>query len=69
MLNLQTLITQLPYVAIARIILRYGAVAAFGAAVGGKLLADPDVVAVTSVLVSTAAELAYIYAKKRGWTT
>ena len=55
----------------ARIILRYvlGAVFMGSGEVGDMLAADPDLVAALSVGLGVAVEAAYVYAKRKGWTT
>lgn len=56
----------------ARIVLRYGAGSLLGFAIGQKLANDPDIVAVTSavlsVVIGVATERAYRIAKRNGWS-
>lgn len=58
--------------AIGRVLLRYGAGAILGGAVGVQLAADPDLALVVGTGVSAALaagiEAFYVIAKKKGWT-
>lgn len=59
---------------IARIVLRYaaGALVAAGyldADLGNQLGADPDVLIIVGGALGICVELAYAFAKKRGWAT
>jgi hypothetical protein len=54
---------------IIRIILRYGVGAVVGMEIGGMLAGDPDVVLLLAAGVGAATEAAYVFAKKKGWTT
>jgi hypothetical protein len=57
--------------AIGRIVLRYGAGAILGGAVGLQLSADPDLVMIVGLGVSSVmaagVEAFYVYAKRKGW--
>lgn len=56
----------------ARIVLRYGAGTLFGFAVGQRMASDPDVVAITSavlsVVIGVGTERLYRLAKRNGWS-
>lgn len=54
---------------IVRIVLRYGVGAVVGMEIGGMLAGDPDVVMLLAAGVGAATEAAYVFAKKKGWTT
>ncbi len=59
---------------IARIFLRYaaGALVAAGyldADLGNQIGADPDILIIVGGALGVAVELAYAFAKKRGWAT
>lgn len=54
---------------VVRILLRYGVGAVFGMEVGSLLAGDPDVVLLLAAGVGAATEAAYVFAKKKGWTT
>jgi hypothetical protein len=61
------------YAPISRIALRYVAGTLLGLSLAETLAKDPDVVAVVSAGIAAAigagTELAYAYAKRRGWRT
>lgn len=59
------------YAPAARIVLRYLIGAAFMGSdeIGQKLAADPDLVAVASLAIGAAVEVAYTLAKRKGWAT
>jgi len=54
---------------VIRIVLRYGVGAVFGMEVGSLLAGDPDVILLAATGVGAATELAYAFAKKKGWAT
>lgn len=54
---------------ITRIILRYGVGTIFGMEVADLLAGDPDVILLVATVIGIATEVAYAYAKKRGWAT
>lgn len=59
------------YAPIARIILRYliGGVFVGSAAVGERLAADPDLVAMGAIALGAIVETAYAYARRKGLAT
>lgn len=57
------------YTPIARIVLRYVVGAVIGAAQGGLLADDPDLVTVVAAGIGALVEVAYVIAKRRGWAT
>lgn len=59
------------YAPLARIILRYiiGGVVVGSAAVGEKLAADPDFVAIAALALGFVIEGLYAAAKRKGWAT
>ena len=57
------------YAPIARIILRYGVGLILGMEAGDILAGDPDMVLYVAMGVGAAVEVAYVIAKRRGWTT
>ena len=54
---------------VIRIVLRYGVGAVIGMEIGGMLAGDPDIVMLMAAGVGAATEAAYVFAKRRGWTT
>ena len=54
---------------VIRIVLRYGVGAVIGMEIGGMLAGDPDIVMLLAAGVGAATEAAYVFAKRRGWTT
>jgi len=56
---------------IARIVLRYiaGGMILGSAEMGEKLATDPDLVMAVGLAVGAAVEVAYGFAKRKGWTT
>jgi hypothetical protein len=54
---------------VIRIVLRYGVGAVVGMEIGGMLAGDPDIVMLLAAGVGAATEAAYVFAKRRGWTT
>jgi len=54
---------------VIRIVLRYGVGAVVGMEIGGMLAGDPDIVMLLAAGVGAATEAAYVFAKKKGWTT
>lgn len=54
---------------VTRIVLRYGVGTIFGMEVGSLLAGDPDVILLVATGIGVATEIAYAYAKKRGWAT
>jgi hypothetical protein len=57
------------YAPIARIILRYLIGAVIGASQAQMLAADPDIVTVLALALGAAVEVAYGFAKRKGWAT
>jgi len=57
------------YTPIARIVLRYAVGAVIGAAQGGMLASDPDLVTIVAAGIGGLVEVAYVIAKRRGWAT
>jgi len=57
------------YTPIARIVLRYVVGAVIGAAQGGMLASDPDLVTIVAAGIGGLVEVAYVIAKRRGWAT
>jgi len=54
---------------VIRIVLRYCVGAVVGMEIGGMLAGDPDIVMLLAAGVGAATEAAYVFAKRRGWTT
>ena len=54
---------------IARIIIRYVVGAIVGMDAGATLAGDPDLVTVIALGIGAAVEVAYAYAKRKGWAT
>ncbi len=62
------------YAPIARIVLRYAVGAAvmyglIGAETGEYLVVDPDLTMIVGAAIGGIVEVAYAYAKKKGWAT
>ena len=54
---------------IARIVIRYIVGAVIGMDAGATLAGDPDVVTVVALGIGAAVEVAYAFAKRKGWAT
>ena len=54
---------------IARIVIRYIVGAVIGMDAGATLAGDPDVVTVAALGIGAAVEVAYAFAKRKGWAT
>ena len=54
---------------ITRIVLRYGVGTIFGMEVGNLLAGDPDMILLVAAGIGALTELAYAYAKRKGWAT
>lgn len=57
------------YAPIARILIRYGVGLVIGADAADLLAGDPDVVTVFAVVLGGGVEVAYNFAKRKGWAT
>lgn len=57
------------YAPIARIVLRYIVGAVAGMEAGALLAGDPDVVLYVALGIGLLVEVAYAFAKRRGWAT
>ena len=57
------------YAPIARILLRYGVGLVLGWDAGNILAGDPDVVTYAAMSIGALIEVAYSFAKKKGWAT
>ena len=57
------------YAPFARILLRYGVGLILGMEAGDFLAGDPDIVIYAAMGVGAAVEVAYGFAKKKGWAT
>lgn len=57
------------YAPLARIVLRYIVGAVAGMEAGSLLAGDPDVVLYVALGIGLAVEVAYTFAKRRGWAT
>lgn len=57
------------YAPIARILIRYVVGLIVGADAADMLAGDPDVVTVAALALGAAVEVAYAFAKRKGWAT
>lgn len=57
------------YAPFARILIRYAVGLIVGADAADILAGDPDVVTITAVAMGAAVEVAYTWAKRKGWAT
>lgn len=57
------------YAPFARIFLRYVVGALIGSDIGDILSADPDIVTYVALAIGAVVEIAYGFAKRRGWAT
>jgi len=57
------------YAPIARILIRYGVGVVVGVDAASIAAGDPDLVSIVALVIGAATEVAYTYAKRKGWAT